>query len=102
MTDIPKHIFTAGTSFTHQIINTSLFIRYNGSMFINDQNSWDEILRSDKYPAVTTLDLKAWKTFRDHYKLSLNIQNLTDVKFYDSKYAVCPGRFITAEIAVNF
>ena len=29
-------------------------------------------------------------------------KNLMDVKFYDSKYAVCPGRIITAEFAINF
>jgi outer membrane receptor protein involved in Fe transport len=46
--------------------------------------------------------MKLWKSFKTHYKLSLNIQNLFDVEFYDSKYAVCPGRFITAEFAVNF
>jgi outer membrane receptor protein involved in Fe transport len=71
-------------------------------MYINDQNTWDEILLSDKYPAYTTIDLKLWRTIKEHYKISLNVQNLLDVKFYDSKYAVCPGRFITAEFAINF
>jgi outer membrane receptor protein involved in Fe transport len=37
-----------------------------------------------------------------HYSLALNVQNLFDTKYYDSKDAVCPGRFITLEAAVNF
>jgi len=102
LTDVPEHIFAAGVNYSNRIVNTSVFVRYTGSMYINDQNTWDEILLSDKYPAYTTVDLKLWKSFKKHYNLSLNIQNLFDVKYYDSKYAVCPGRFITAEIAVNF
>ncbi|MEI6059154.1 MAG: TonB-dependent receptor [Bacteroidota bacterium] len=100
-TDIPAHIFTAGANWINRIVNTSLLVHYTGCMFINDQNVWDEILLSDKYPAYTTLDLKLWKTIKKRYKVSLNIQNLLDAKYYDSKYAVCPGRFITAEVGVN-
>jgi len=102
LTDVPEHIFTIGANWNNRIVNTSLYVRYNGSMYINDQNTWDEILLSDMYPAYTTVDMKLWKAFKQHYKASVNIQNLLDVKFYDSKYAVCPGRFITAEIAINF
>ena len=102
LTDVPEHIITAGANYNNPIVNTSLLVRYNSSMFINDQNTWDEILLSDKYPAYTTIDLKLWKAIKNHYKISLNVQNLLDVKFYDSKYAVCPGRFITAEFAINF
>ena len=102
LTDIPKHIITVGFNWDNQFINSSLFVRYNGSMYINDQNTVDEIINFDQYPAFTTVDLKIWKSFKKNYKLSLNIQNLMDVKYYDSKYAVCPGRFITGEFAVNF
>jgi iron complex outermembrane receptor protein len=101
-TDVPAHIFSAGANWNNRILNLSALVRYNGSMYINDQNTVDEILLSDVYAAYTTVDMKLWKAFKTHYKLSLNIQNLFDVKYYDSKYAVCPGRFITAEFAVNF
>jgi len=102
LTDVPEHIFTAGASWDNRIVNTSLLVHYTGSMYINDQNTVDEILLTDKYPAYTTVDMKLWKLIKEHYKISLNVQNLLDVKYYDSKYAVCPGRFITAEFAVNF
>ena len=102
LTDVPEHLFTIGANWDNRIVNTSFLVHYTGSMYINDQNTVDEILLSDKYPAFTTIDLKLWKAFNKHYKISLNVQNLTDVKYYDSKYAVCPGRFITAEFAVNF
>lgn len=101
LTDVPDQIFTCGADFSHRLINAGVYLRYTGSMFINDQNTWDEILLSDRYPAFTMIDLKLWKPFAKHYKVSVNIQNLFDVKFYDSKYAVCPGRFITAEFSVN-
>lgn len=102
LTDVPAHIFSCGTNWNNRIVNTGLFLRYSGSMYINDQNTVDEILLSDQYPGYTTVDLKIWKPFKKHYKASVSIQNLFDTKFYDSKYAVCPGRFVTAEITVNF
>lgn len=102
LTDVPAHIFTAGANWNNRIVNSSIYVRYNGAMFINDQNTVDEILLSDTYSAYTTVDMKFWKTFGSHYNFTLNIQNLLDVKYYDSKYAVCPGRFITCEFAVNF
>ncbi len=101
-TDVPAHTFSAGANWNNRILNLSALVHYNGAMYINDQNTVDEIMLSDQYAAYTTMDMKVWKAFKTHYKLSIDIQNLFDVKYYDSKYAVCPGRFITAEFAVNF
>ena len=102
MTDVPASIVTAGVSWKSRFLNAGLTFRYTGSMFINDQNTWDELLLSDQYPAYSTIDLKFWRPVFRHYNLSLGIQNLFDVKIYDSKYAVGPGRFITAGIEVKF
>jgi outer membrane receptor protein involved in Fe transport len=102
LTDIPDHIFCAGTTYTNPYVNSSLFLRYTSPMWVNDQNSIDEVILTDRYAAYTTVDLKLWKQIKQHYKLSLNLQNIFDVKYYDSKDAVCPGRFITCELAVNF
>lgn len=98
-TDVPEHIFTAGFNFSHPWINASIWLHYTGSMYVNDQNVWDEILLSDKYPGYTTLDLKLSRSFYEHWKISFNVQNLFNVKYYDSKYAVCPGRFMTLQIS---
>jgi len=100
-TDVPEHLLSAGVTWTNKYINSSLYVRYTGSMYINDENKWDEILLSDKYPAYTTVDIKLWKDFCKHYKATFSVQNLLDKKYYDSKYAVCPGRFITAGIEVK-
>lgn len=99
LTDVPKHIFSAGINYENRIVNAGVYVHYNGEMYINDQNTWDELVQSDQYPAYTTVDLKFSKVFKTKYQLSLNIQNLFDVEYYDSKYAVCPGRFITGEIS---
>jgi iron complex outermembrane recepter protein len=101
LTDIPEHIFSAGVNFTQRIVNASLFIRYTSPMWINDQNSIDEVLLTDRYAAFSTVDIRLWKEFKERYRLSLNIQNVFNVKYYDSKDAVCPGRFITCEFSVT-
>jgi iron complex outermembrane receptor protein len=102
LTDVPDHIFSAGISWFPKILNISLMAHYNGSMFINDLNIVDEILLSDKYPAYSTIDLKLWRKFFEKLDVALNIQNLMDTKYFDSKYAVCPGRFITVQLGYKW
>jgi outer membrane receptor protein involved in Fe transport len=91
--------FTA--TWTNRIVNVSLAGKYSGKRWVNDQNVYDEIVGAAQYPAYTTVDAKAWKDFR-HFYLSLTAQNIFDVDYYDSKGAVCPGRFITMEAGVKF
>jgi len=102
LTDVPAHMANIGITWKNKYLNSSLSAHYTGTQYINDQNSYDEIVGSNQYPAYLTIDLRLWKEFLSHYTASLNIQNLTDKKYYDSKYAVCPGRFITAEIQIKF
>ncbi len=102
MTDVPANIVTAGVSWQNRILNAGLTFRYTGAMFINDQNTWDELVQSDQYPAYSTVDLKFWRPVFRYCHVSLGIQNLFDVKIYDSKYNVGPGRFITAGFEVKF
>ncbi|KAF0202980.1 MAG: iron complex outermembrane recepter [Bacteroidetes bacterium] len=99
MTDVPRNIITAGVTLLNRYVNTGLSFRYTGSMYINDQNTVDELLNAAQYPAHTSVDLKFWKPLSRHFRLSLNIQNIFDVKIYDSKYNVGPGRFITAGVS---
>jgi len=102
LTDIPDHILTGGMTLIDPVANVSMFVRYTSPMWVNDQNSIDMVVLTDRYAAYTTVDLKAWKEIKSHYKITLNVQNLFDVKYYDSKDSVCPGRFITAELSFNF
>lgn len=99
-TDVPEHIATAGIRMINRFINGSVNVRYTGAMYINDQNTVDEIIGSDMYPAYTTTDIKIWKEL-GKFRVSLGVQNLFDIKFYDSKYAVGPGRFILGGIEYN-
>jgi outer membrane receptor protein involved in Fe transport len=99
MTDVPRNIITAGVTWLNRYVNTGLAFRYTGAMYINDQNTVDELLNADQYPAHTTVDLKFWKPLNRNFRISLNFQNIFDVKIYDSKYNVGPGRFITAGVS---
>lgn len=102
LTDVPTHMANAGIAWRNKYVNASASARYTGTQFINDQNVYDEIVGSNRYPAYTTIDLRLWKEIKKNYTVSLNIQNLADKKYYDSKYAVCPGRFITLEAQARF
>jgi outer membrane receptor protein involved in Fe transport len=99
--DVPAHMVSFTATWTNRIVNASLAGKYTGKRWVNDQNVYDEIVGSDQYPAYTTIDVRIWKDFRLLY-LSLTAQNIFDVDYYDSKGAVCPGRFITLEAGVKF
>jgi len=101
-TDVPEHIISSGINWNHSILNGSILYRFTGPMFINDRNTLDEVLQMTRYPGYSTLDLKIWKQLFHSLKVTVSIQNLFDTKYYDSKYAVCPGRFITASVTYKF
>lgn len=102
LTDIPQHSFAFGTFVKTKYFNVSVTCKYNGSMYVNDQNVYDEIVLSDKYPSWFTTDLKLSFPLGNNFYESLTIQNIFDEKIYDSKGAVGPGRFVTLNLGVKF
>jgi iron complex outermembrane recepter protein len=99
--DVPANMVSFTVTWTNRIVNASLAGKYTGKRWVNDQNVYDEIVGAAQYPAYTTVDARIWKDFRNFY-LSLTAQNIFDVDYYDSKGAVCPGRFIMMEAGVKF
>lgn len=101
LSDVPSHIGSISVNWQNKIMNTGLTARYIGERWVNDLNQTDEIVLDDKYPTYTTIDLKLSKSFKQLFAI-LRIQNILDTKYYDSKGAVCPGRFITMELGIKF
>jgi iron complex outermembrane recepter protein len=101
LTDVPVHSFSAGLIIGSKIINAGISGRYNGPMYINDQNVFDEIVGDSKYPEWFTLDAKVSREFFKHLNVSFSVQNIFDKKIYDSKGAVGPGRFMTLRMEVK-
>jgi len=99
--DVPANMVSFTAAWSNRVVNASLAVKYTGKRWVNDQNVYDEIVGSDQYPAYTTMDVKVWKDFR-HFYLSLTAQNIFNIDYYDSKGAVCPGRFIMIEAGVKF
>ena len=102
LTDVPAHSFAAGAFLKSKILDAGLSCRYTGKMYVNDQNAYDDIVQSNRYPAWFTVDLKLSRELYRHINASFNVQNIFDKKLYDSKGAVGPGRFITVNIGVKF
>ncbi len=102
LSDVPKHSFAMGGIVKTEYVNAGLTGRYTGKMFINDQNVYDDIVLSDQYAEVFTVDVKVQREFLNHINLSYSIQNLFNVQIYESKGAVGPGRFMVLELGVKF
>jgi len=101
LTDVPTNMVSLSVLWKNRIVNTALTAKYTDEMWVNDLNQYDDIVLDDQYPAYTTVDLKFSKDFKRIFA-NLSIQNILDTKFYDSKGAVCPGRFITIELGTKF
>jgi len=86
----------------NRFVNTGFLARYQGAMWVNDQNIFDEVTGSDRYPAYITIDLRLSRLFWEKLSVDLGVQNILDTRFYDRKGAVCPGRFITLELGYRF
>jgi len=103
LTDVPKHSLAFGAMFQNkEIFNLGITCKYVGEMFINDQNVYDEIVRSNVYPSTFTVDIKLSREFLQSITSSLSVQNIFDKQVYDSKGAVGPGRFIIASVGAKF
>jgi len=102
LTDVPSTTLSLSVRWNNRFVNTGLVARYQGAMWANDQNIFDEVIGSDRYPAYATLDLKLSRVFLEKISVDMGVQNILDTKFYDSKGAVCPGRFITLELGYIF
>jgi len=101
LTDVPSHVVALAGRWNNKIVNLSITGRYQGAMWVNDQNIFDDIVGSDRYPAYFICDLQMSKEIR-FINLTFGVQNLFNEKFYDSGGDVCPGRFITVDLGVKF
>ncbi|MCU0459795.1 MAG: TonB-dependent receptor [Bacteroidales bacterium] len=102
LTDVPSTTLSLSARWNNRIVNAGLVARYQGAMWANDQNIFDEVIGSNRYPAYVSVDMKFSRVFLEKISVDLGIQNILDTKFYDSKGAVCPGRFITLELGYIF
>jgi iron complex outermembrane receptor protein len=100
LVDVPADMLSGSLTWMNRIVNANLAAKFSGPRWVNDQNVYDEVVMDDQYPAYTTVDAKIWRDFK-HFYLSLTAQNIFDVNYYDSKGAVCPGRFIVMEAGVK-
>ncbi|HQB77944.1 MAG TPA: TonB-dependent receptor [Tenuifilaceae bacterium] len=98
LSDVPAHSFAAGAFVKSGIVNAGITCKYLGQRYVNDQNAYDDIVLAAQYPSAFTVDVRLSRQFFKHVNASVNIQNIFNELTYDSKGAVSPGRFITAQI----
>ncbi len=101
LADVPNHMATATLQWQNKIVNAGITAKYTGKRWVNDTNQYDDIVQDNQYDAYTIMDLKLSKSIKKIF-VSLNVQNILDTKFYNSKGAVNPGRFITFELGTRF
>jgi outer membrane receptor protein involved in Fe transport len=90
----PMHSSSAGFNVLTRLVNLSVAYKYTGSRWVKEDNTIDNIyLMTDKYPAYYTIDIKLWKQL-GNLNLSLNIDNIMNEIYINSRGYKSPGRMI--------
>jgi len=102
LTGIPDNKVSGGISVFTKYLSASILANYNGTRWINDDNSVEtDYFMSDKYPAYYTVDLKLWRKIKN-FEVGVTIDNILNEIYTNSRGYKCPGRMIIFEINYNF
>ena len=100
LANVPLHCASAGISWENRIVSANLLWKYKGQRYINDRNTRDiKYFNSATYPSYQTLNLRIWKHLPYGLIVALNLDNITNTLYLDSKGRKCPGRMIMVELS---
>ncbi len=103
LTYSPNHILNLNISYLNKIVNFSI-----KSHFQSKQHTADDNVEIDKRGHNTiinsyfTFDIKMWKRLFNHLNFSIGVQNVFDEKIVTTYDKIGVGRFITADVSLNF
>jgi outer membrane receptor protein involved in Fe transport len=102
LTDIPQHKISGGIKWDHKIINSSLLFRYYGPAWINEWNTIEpEYFATDKFPGYSVFNIRLERTFFSRFRAALQIENILNKKYVDSRLMQNPGRMIFIKVGVD-
>ncbi len=97
----PMHQIGSGLFFTCDFFDAALTLKYTGRRWILDDNSVDQVyLLTDRYPAYWIADFRISKDFGP-LALSIDIDNLFNHIYINSRGYKSPGRMIMGKIVAN-
>lgn len=103
LTDIPSHKLSAGISWQTTGLGASLRLVYHGKTWINEYNMVDtEYFQARQFDDYVLLNLRLEKKVYRFIKASLQIDNLLNTRFIDSRIQQNPGRMIFVKIFMDF
>lgn len=91
----PKDLFNASATWTNKIVNATAIFSYKGAQWMNDVNT-------EKLESYYMVDLQLWRQIYKGLNASLQVQNLLDDKFIDSRNLIAPGRMIFFKLGYKF
>ncbi len=100
--DVPMHQFSSGISLRTDYFNLSVSGKYTGTRWIKDDNTVDNIfMMTDRYPARFITDIKVWQNVGP-FDFSIDIDNLFNIVYINSKGYKSPGRMVLGKISYTF
>lgn len=96
--EVPFHKAGIGYIAKWKNLKASVFAKYTGKSWIDDNNEVNQYMLKTQYPDYLMLDASIGYDFLNHFNASFNIENLTDKIVDDSKFQVNPGRFFMIKL----
>jgi len=87
----PKDLFHAAVSWRNRFVNAYVSFNYKGAQWLDDMNT-------EKIEAFNYVDLRLWRQVYKGLSASVNVYNLFDQNFIDSRNIISPGRMIKGEL----
>ena len=94
MVEVSPHVVYVGLNYRYKSFTANLNCNYVGKQWFDDENT---IQVNDYFIA----NVRIAQTFKQHYRVYLDIQNIFNTAFIDRKGQLSPGRFITGGLQYN-
>ncbi len=91
----PRDIFFASLSWRNPIVNAFVSFNYKGAQWLNDINT-------EEIESYSFIDLHLWRNIYRGLSVGVQVHNLLDQDFIDSRNMIGPGRMINAELKYSF
>jgi outer membrane receptor protein involved in Fe transport len=91
----PVDIFFASVSWRNPYVNAFISYNHKGAQWLNDVNT-------EKIESFNFIDLHLWRSIFRGFSAGVQVHNLLDQDYVDSRNMIGPGRMITAELKYSF
>ncbi|MFW5726057.1 MAG: TonB-dependent receptor domain-containing protein, partial [Bacteroidota bacterium] len=91
----PRDLFHTAFMWRNPVVNALVSFNYKGAQWLNDVNT-------EKIEEFNYIDLHLWRPIYRGLSASIEVHNLLDQDYVDSRNMIAPGRMINVQLKYSF